>query len=260
MKSPVIEARNLEKVYSGRTKGLSGVSLSIERGSMVGILGHSGAGKTTFMRIINGSIVPTGGSVKVLGHDMANISRRELLQIRRRISVIQQNHNVIPGMKVLHNVLMGRLGSISLFQALRMLFFPSSQEINDTYNVLERLGIADKIFEKCHNLSGGQQQRVAVARAFLSRPDIILADEPVSSVDFTSARLILDYMCELNRLGSTVLINLHQVDFALNYCSRILVFDQGHLVCDEPPALIKSGLKLRKYGLKQVEEIAVGTS
>lgn len=233
---PIIQVENVSKVYGNGTQALKEVSFSIQAGERVGILGPSGSGKTTLFRLLNGSLLPTAGRVSVLGQDLAELSHRQLRQLRTRISLIYQNYNLIPGLSVAHNVFMGRLGSLSPWQALRSLGWLTAREREEILAVLARVGLADKLEVKASELSGGQQQRVAIARTILARPQIILADEPIASVDVNTAHLLLHTFQKLNEnRGTTLLFNLHQVDFALTYCQRLLVLHSGQLVYDGAP-------------------------
>lgn len=231
----VIAARNAVKEYPGGILALDGLSVTLYRGEMVGILGPSGAGKTTFLRLLNGSLTPSAGEIRVLGQSLKGIKTGELRRLRSRMSLVQQNHNIIPSLSVAHNVLMGKLGKISTVGAARMLLYLTREERDEVAEVLGRLEIGDKLFSRCGELSGGQQQRVAVARAILADPEIIMADEPIASVDPRTAEVVMNQFRRLNSLGKTVILNLHQVDFALQYCTRLLVLSRGKLVFDGLP-------------------------
>ncbi|MFZ5652360.1 MAG: phosphonate ABC transporter ATP-binding protein [Bacillota bacterium] len=241
----VVEAENLIKTFPGGGVGLKGLSLQIQKGERVGIMGRSGAGKTTLLRLINGSIVPTSGSLKVLGRAMGQIQPGQLRELRSKLAVVQQNHNVVPGMTVFRNTLMGRLGHCSFPGALRMMLYPTGKEMGRVLEILSELEIEDKMHQRCQELSGGQQQRVAVARALFGKPEMILADEPVASVDARTARVVLNRFLRLNQeKGVTVIVSLHQPDFAIDFCTRVLVMDGGQLVYDgEPRGAIEISLK-----------------
>lgn len=232
----VIRADNLTKTYNNGVTALKGVSLSIAKGEMVGVLGTSGSGKTTFFRLLNGSISPTGGELTVLGKALQKLPYQSLRKLRSNISVVYQHHNVIPGLSVARNVLLGKLGQMSSVQAFRMAFYLRDKELAEISRILEGLGLSEKIFDRVIDLSGGQQQRVAIARALVNDPQIILADEPIASVDHLTAQTILDLFKRLNRENKvTIVMNLHQKDFALNYCSRVIVLDKGTLIYDGHP-------------------------
>ncbi|MEW6662610.1 MAG: phosphonate ABC transporter ATP-binding protein [Bacillota bacterium] len=231
----VVQAINITKIYPNGTVGLGGLTVSVTKGEMVGIMGPSGSGKTTFFRLINGSILPTAGSLVILGQEIGKISLKFLRRLRARIAVIPQNYNVVPELSVAHNIIMGQLGWTPLLKSWRQLFYLNQEEKMAVQQVLERLEMAEKFSSLCRDLSGGQQQRVAIARALVGNPELVLADEPIASVDLRTAEIILNLFKELHEQGTTVLLNLHQQDFALRYCSRVLVLSQGKLVFDGPP-------------------------
>jgi len=233
----VIEAIDLRKVYPNGTLGLDGLSVKIEPGEMVGVLGRSGAGKTTFFRLLNGSIRPSSGQLRVLNQDLErHASRQALRHLRSGVAVVYQSNNVIPSLSALQNVLLGQLGRISTLQALRSLVLVPEKERVMAAQALSLVGLSDKLYTRADELSGGQQQRVAVARAIVQRARLVLGDEPIASVDVRTAGLILDLFQRLNQeAGVTVLLNLHQVDFALRYCRRLLVLSQGRLIYDGAP-------------------------
>lgn len=244
----VISACNLQKIYPGGATGLKNLSVTIGQGEMVGVLGPSGAGKTTFFRLLNGALTPTGGEVTVLGRPLGRISHRELKKLRAQIALVYQHHNVIPALSAAQNVMMGRLGRIPAWQAFRNLLYLRRADRQRVWQVLARLGLAEKMFTRCDELSGGQQQRVAVARALMAESELILADEPIASVDTRTAELMLEIFKEMADTGKTVLLNLHQVDFALQYCRRLLVLDRGELVYDgSPEEFVKSALYSEKF-------------
>jgi phosphonate transport system ATP-binding protein len=233
----IITAENLHKIYPNGTRALNGINVTIESGEMVGILGSSGAGKTTFMRLLNGSIKPSAGKLRVLDYALeGQLSPAQLRRLRGQVGAIYQNHNVIPSLSVVQNVLMGRLGRDNVFQSLLNYVYLDAPKRREAYQALIRVGLDDKFYERAEDLSGGQQQRVAVARVLLQNPRILLADEPIASVDSRTATNLLEAFAELNRENKvTVIMNLHQVDFALRYCQRILVFQNGKITYDGAP-------------------------
>jgi phosphonate transport system ATP-binding protein len=230
----IIVAEGLSKVYPNG-QGLHAASFSLKKGEIVGILGPSGAGKSTLMRLLCGAIFPNEGTLNILGHEMLHLNRTQLHSLRSKIATVYQNFNVIPSLDVARNVFMGRAGKMSHASVVRAMFRLTSKEEAEISEILATLGIEDKLYERCQELSGGQQQRVAVARAIYSRAEIILADEPVASVDPATARLILELFQSLNQQGKTVLLSLHQIDSALEYCTRLLAFDSGTLAFNGSP-------------------------
>ncbi len=239
----MIRAEDLTKRYADGTLALQGVTVVIRPGEMVGLLGPSGAGKTTFLRLLYGALQPTAGRLEVLGNPMGQLSPAALRRLRRRVAVISQSHHVIPNLSVLHNVLIGRLGHLSTGRSLLALARTPPEEVQRAYRALAWVGLAEELFTRAEALSGGQQQRVAVARALVQGASLILADEPVASVDVRTAETVLEVLRELHQQGKTVVLSLHQVDFALAYCTRLLGLNGGRLVYDGPPKEIE-GLEI----------------
>ncbi len=238
----IIRADNLTKNFPNGVTAINGISLTVTRGEIVGVLGASGSGKTTFFRLLNGALMPSGGELAVLGKQMRQISYGQLKKMRSHIAMIYQHHNIIPGLSVAKNVLMGKLGAVSILQALRIAFYVKEKELDKVYGILELLGLTEKIFDRATDLSGGQQQRVAIARALMGEASVILADEPIASVDYLTAETILGLFSRLNQEKDvTVIMNLHQQDAAINYCSRIIVFEKGKVVFDGPPEKFERG-------------------
>lgn len=232
----VILAEKLTKTYDNGVKALKGISLTVRQGEIIGVLGASGSGKTTLFRLLNGALTPTGGELTVLGKQVHKLSYAGLRKLRTDIAVIYQHHNIIPGLSVAKNVLLGKLGKMNFLEALRMAVYVKDRELDEVNRILGWLGLAEKIFDRATDLSGGQQQRVAIARALLGGAQLLLADEPVASVDYLTAESILKLFSRLNKENNaTVIMNLHQQDIALNYCSRIIVLDRGRKIYDGPP-------------------------
>jgi phosphonate transport system ATP-binding protein len=229
-----VRAAGLSKRYPNGAEALRAVSFTVDRGQMVAVLGPSGSGKTTLFRLCNGSARSTNGRIDVLGVPMEAARAGRLRDLRKRVAVVYQNHNLVSSVSVLQNVLMGRLGHVSLPRAIRSALLPAGDDLRAVEQVLGALGIADKLLSRADDLSGGQQQRVAVARALLQRPELLLADEPVASVDAETAEVILDLLARLcHEEGVTVLISLHQREYVERYCDRLIELHSGELVRDE---------------------------
>jgi phosphonate transport system ATP-binding protein len=239
----VIEAAGLAKRYGGGVVGLRGLDLTVAPGELVGVLGPSGSGKTTLFRLLVGALRPSSGRLSVLGQDLGSAHRGELRRLRRRLALIYQQHNLVPSLSVAQNVLLGRLGRVPLWRALGWLVALSAAERAAVFAVLDELGIGHKLYTRVDQLSGGEQQRVAIARAVLDPPALLMADEPIASVDAATATLILERFQRLNREhGTTVLVSVHQAEFARRYCPRVLVLSRGALVYDGPPAEMDAAL------------------
>lgn len=224
----MISISQLTKHY-GDNPVLRGIDLKVSAGEFVVILGQSGAGKSTLLRCINRLIQADSGTLTVAGIDA--ITCRDTSILRRQAAMIFQHHNVVPRLSVLKNVLTGCLGNVSTLTSIMQLF--SRENVALAMECLERVELTHKARERTDALSGGQMQRVGIARALAQRPKVILADEPVASLDPKTARLVLQYLRDATReLGITVLCNLHQVDYAREFGDRIVGLAHGRLVYD----------------------------
>ncbi|MBZ0169090.1 ABC transporter ATP-binding protein [Candidatus Methylomirabilis lanthanidiphila] len=240
------------KVFNGRTIAVRELDLKIRRGEWVALIGPSGAGKTTLFRLLNFTIPPTSGTLLFDGLDNRHLSGRRLREVRRRIGTIYQQHNLVPRLQVVHNVLSGRLGTWPVWQAVRSLIRPV--EVDLAADALRQVGIADKLYERTETLSGGQQQRVAIARLLVQDPEVILADEPVSSVDPALAAGIVKLLIELSQTyHKTLLMNLHSVDLALAYFPRVIGLKDGMISFDLPTAAVTDEHLTALYAGSQTE-------
>jgi phosphonate transport system ATP-binding protein len=233
--STVVEARGLSKSYPNGVQGLRDLNVVVKAGELVGLLGRSGSGKTTLFRLLVGTIRPSAGELRVLGTDMTRVRSGDLRGLRRRMAWVSQQHNLVPGLSVGHNVLLAKLGRQPLWRIMSRLLRLPMEERRDAFGALNVLGVGEKLYERADDLSGGQQQRVAVARALLSQPDLLLADEPVASVDSRTAEDVLRAFVQLNHEhGTTALVSLHQPELALAFCPRIIVLGDGTVIYDGP--------------------------
>ena len=243
----VLELMNLSRRF-GATLAVSDVSLRIETGEMVGIIGRSGAGKSTLLRLINRLIEPTGGGIRAGGADITALRGRALREWRARTAMIFQQFNLVHRLDVLTNVLCGRLHDVPAPRMLLKLF--TERERVDAILALDRMGLAAFAMNRADALSGGQQQRVAIARALVQRPAMILADEPIASLDPMNARTVMDALADINRRdGITVLCNLHTLDTARAYCRRVVGMAAGRIVFDGPPEQLTDATLRDIYGL-----------
>jgi len=212
---------------------LDGVDLQIASGEAVGLVGPSGAGKTTLLRLLNATRCPTRGTVEIGGEDVSHQPLRRLRAVRSRIGVVHQDLSLVPNLRVVRNVLAGRLGQVSFLGGLRLLFVPPRSELRRAYGILERVGIAEKLFERTDRLSGGQRQRVAIARALYQNPAALLADEPVSSVDPARARDTVALLAEICRERKLTLVtSLHNLELAREFLPRLVGLRGGRVVFD----------------------------
>ncbi|MBI2204071.1 MAG: phosphonate ABC transporter ATP-binding protein [Candidatus Rokubacteria bacterium] len=226
--------REITKVFGRETSALDGVTLHVAPGEHVAVIGPSGAGKTTLFRLLNLALRPTSGSLRFEGADVATLSDAALRQARTRIGTIYQQQNLVGRLRVVHNVLAGHLGRWSTAAALASLVRP--REVETASAALARVGIGEKLYARTDELSGGQQQRVAIARVLVQDPDVVLADEPVSSVDPSLAVTLITLLRDLSdESRKTLLVNLHSVDLALSFFPRIVGVRAGRVAFDLPP-------------------------
>ncbi len=220
-------------VYPGGVSALRGLDLEIAEGESVVVVGLSGAGKSTLVRTVNGLVPLTGGTLDVGGRRVDRLSRRGLRDLRSEVGMIFQSFNLVKRTSVLNNVLMGRLHATPAWRSLLGLYRASDKEI--AFQALERVEIVEKAYVRAANLSGGQQQRVSIARALAQEPRVMLADEPVASLDPPTANVVMRDLQRINRdLGITTIVNLHFLDLAKRYGQRIIGLRQGEIVFNGP--------------------------
>lgn len=234
-------------VSYGPRRVLSDVSLSLQEGERLAVIGPSGAGKTTLFRLIAGLVKPDHGQVITLGRDTRTLSGKRLRHLRREVGFLHQQDNLIPQLRVVHNVLMGRLGYWRLPRAVASLLWP--QQINLAVSALQQVELADRLWSLPDELSGGQQQRVAVARLIVQRPKLILADEPVSALDLRLGQEIINLLCELARQDrATLLVNLHTLDLLQGNFDRVVALREGQVFWEGAPAELSQHLLRELYG------------
>jgi phosphonate transport system ATP-binding protein len=230
----LLKIDNLTKIYTGTVPALDRVSFEVPRGQFVAVIGLSGSGKSTLLRCINRLVDPTSGQVLFAGMDVTAANDEELRRVRRQIGMVFQHFNLVHRSSVLTNVLGGRLGYVNPAWALVNRFPP--KDLAMARRQLERVGLADKAANRADALSGGQQQRVGIARALMQEPVMILADEPVASLDPVLAHSIMQYLEQINRQdGVTVLCSLHFLDLVHRYAQRVIALNAGQLVFDGLP-------------------------
>lgn len=231
----MIEFKDVSKVYGNGTRGLDHIDLTIADGEFVSIIGLSGAGKSTLLRSINRLIDVSEGEVVVDGVSVTRADKRRLREVRRRIGMISQHFNLVKRSTVQRNVLSGRLGYYSTLKSILGLF--TQEDYRNAERALETVGLSDKLHSRSDELSGGQQQRVSIARALVQRADIILADEPVASLDPVTTQTVMNDLARINREeGKTVVVNIHSVDLARQFSTRVIALRAGRLVFDGTPA------------------------
>ena len=251
----MLEITGLTKMYEGGVLALQDVSFNVQKGEFLVVIGLSGSGKSTLMRCINRLVEPTAGRVMYNDVDVTVAPPEELRLIRRRIGMIFQHFNLVKRSTVLTNVLSGRLGYVSPWKSMLHRF--SSEDIARAERNLKRVGIAEKTYARADELSGGQQQRVGIARALMQEPELLLADEPVSSLDPATSHSVLRHLEEINREdGVTVMCNLHFLDLARRYGTRIVALKDGRLIFDGLPEEIDRVRFKEIYG-EEAEEVGV---
>lgn len=225
----MLEFKNLSKTYDDGTQALKDVSFSVEPGEFLVVIGLSGSGKSTLLRCTNRLIEPTAGSIVWDDVDITNADQTQLRTVRRRIGMIFQHFNLVKRLSVLHNVLSGRLGYLDTWKS--MLYRFGKEDRDSAFKALERVGLTEQAYKRASELSGGQQQRVGIARALMQNPKIILADEPVASLDPVLAHTILGYLERLNKEdGITVICSLHYLDLVQRYATRVIGLRDGRVV------------------------------
>ena len=243
---------NLTRVF-GETTAVDNVSLEIEPGQFVGVIGRSGAGKSTMLRLINRLIDPTSGSISFQGTEITALKGKPLREWRRDCAMIFQQFNLVERLDVLTNVLIGRLAEHGFLSSMAMNF--TDEERAMAVEALDRLDLVPQALQRAGTLSGGQQQRVAIAKALVQKPKIMLADEPIASLDPANATLVMDGLKQINREdGITVLVNLHTLDTARAYCDRIIAMRQGRVFFDGTAQQLTDGVVRDIYGLEGLKE------
>ena len=248
----LLEIRDLVKVYPSGAKALDGISLDIRAGEFVVLIGLSGSGKSTLLRCINRLVEPTSGRVAFDGTEVTRARCADLRRIRRRIGMIFQQFNLVKRSSVFANVLAGRLGYRSFFRTIGSR--PSREDVALAFENLQRVGILEKAYVRADALSGGQQQRVGIARALMQRPDLMLADEPVASLDPATSHSVMKYLEEINKNdGITVICSLHFLSLARRYGTRVVALKDGKVAFDGKPADIDERRFKEIYGEDAVE-------
>lgn len=227
-----LQLTNISRSF-GNIRALQDINLNISPGEQVALIGPSGCGKTTLLRLMGTQIGATSGKLNLLERNPAQLSPKQLKELRTHIAMIPQHLGLVPNVRVGRNVLNGGLGKINLTQTIRQLICPKSEEIQRAFLLLERTGIGEKIYNRTNSLSGGQQQRVAVARALYQEPAILLADEPVSAIDPTRARDMISLLTQLSKEeGITLVVSLHNLDLAREFFPRLIGLRDGQIAFD----------------------------
>ena len=239
----MLEINNLKKTFENGSPALKGVDLKINKGEFVSILGPSGSGKTTLLRIINGLETSTGGEIYF---DNKKVNNNNISEVQKKTGMIFQEFNLVNNLSAINNVLTGLLNSSNKFLSLFYLF--SKKQKIEALRSLETVGLLEKSHNRSDELSGGQRQRVGIARAIIKKPLLLLADEPVASLDPKSSNLILSLLKKINQeFGTTILCNLHQVDLAKKYSDRVVGLIDGKIIFDEKSVNINEAYLKKIY-------------
>ncbi|MBU7595286.1 phosphonate ABC transporter ATP-binding protein [Metabacillus halosaccharovorans] len=235
MMNPILSIKNLVKVYGKDTRALNGISLDFYPGEFIVVIGPSGAGKSTFIRCINRLVNPSEGEIIFDGQHLENLNGRKLRKERSKIGMIFQHYNLVGRTNVIKNVLHGQLSNIPLYKSLLGLY--RHEDKQEAVDLLKKVGLQDQIYKRADELSGGQMQRVGICRAILQRPKLLLADEPIASLDPLSANIVMQQLHTIsNEKKLTCIVNLHQVDYAKKYATRIIGIKNGTVVFDGAPS------------------------
>jgi phosphonate transport system ATP-binding protein len=242
---PIFELRQVTQRFN-QFVALQQVNLTIYAGERVALVGASGAGKSTLLRLLNGTLTATKGEVWGLGRNFASLRPQRLRQVQREIGTVYQQFHLVNQLRVIHNVNAGHLGRWSLLKAALSLVYPL--EIKTAYQALEQVGIPDKIYARTDSLSGGQQQRVALARVLVQNPTVVLADEPIASLDPQLSLVMMDLLRDLCiEQGKTLVVSLHSVEFMRSHCNRALGLRQGQIVFDLPVTEVSDAMLAELY-------------
>ena len=253
---PILKFDHVYKEYPNGVHALQGVSFTVKEGEFISVIGPSGSGKSTLLRAINRLIPISGGTVWLDGQAVSGQKGAALRQMRCKVGMIFQNYNLVYSLSVLQNVLHGRRGYMG---GLKGVFgFYSEKDKQQALDLLEELGLEAFAYNRASDLSGGQKQRVGIARAIMQQPKLLLCDEPIASLDPSSAKTIMDLLRRMaHRRNIACIVNLHQLDVALKYSSRIIGLSQGQVVFDGPPQELDDRTIERIYGTSR-ENLMMG--
>lgn len=241
---PVVCLEHVSVSFGG-LMALEDVSLRIDAGERVALVGPSGAGKSTLLGLCRATVAPSSGKVEIQGRDVSRLQGRQLRRVRGAIGTVHQQLHLAGRLRVVHNVNAGRLGSWTRRQALWSLLRP--QAVDVVVEALTQVGIADKVQERTDQLSGGEQQRVALARVLVQDPALVLADEPVSSLDPVRGREVMDLLRDVGAGHRSLIVSLHAFELALTHCDRVIGLRAGRIVFDSPAAAVTDTMAAELY-------------
>ncbi|KAB7668349.1 phosphonate ABC transporter ATP-binding protein [Bacillus sp. B1-b2] len=246
----LLSIKNLVKVYGENTLALNEISLDIYPGEFIVVIGPSGAGKSTFIRCLNRLVDPSKGEIVFDGQHLENLNGRNLRKVRSKIGMIFQHYNLIGRTNVIKNVLHGQLSNTPLYKSLFGLYDYADKK--EAVELLKKVGLEDQIYKRADELSGGQMQRVGICRAILQRPKLLLADEPIASLDPISANIVMQQLHSISQDKKlTCIVNLHQVDYAKKFATRIIGIKKGEVVFDGAPSRLTDDIIQKIYKGKE---------
>lgn len=251
----ILEVKDLHKIYKNGTHALRGITFSVSEGEFLVIIGLSGSGKSTMLKCINRLTEPTSGSIRFMGKEITHIQGEELRRTKMQIGMVFQQFNLVKRRSVLINVITGKLGMLPSFSSVIERF---PEEIyKEAFSCLETVGIKDKAKERADSLSGGQQQRVAIARSLMQKPELLLADEPVASLDPATSNSVMMYFEKINKeIGTTVICNLHFLSLVRRYAGRVIALKAGEIIYEGSPSSIDEKWFKTIYG-EEAEEVEI---
>jgi len=250
MVNSLLSIRNLTKVYGKNTRALNGITLDFYPGEFIVVIGPSGAGKSTFIRCINRLVDPSEGEMIFDGSHLESLKGKDLRKARSKIGMIFQHYNLVGRTNVIKNVLHGQLSNMPLYKSLLGLYRHDDKK--EAVELLKKVGLQDQIYKRADELSGGQMQRVGICRAILQRPKLLLADEPIASLDPLSAKIVMQQLYDISvERQLTCIVNLHQVDYAKKYATRIIGIKGGRVVFDGTPSQLTDDMVAHIYEGKE---------
>lgn len=245
---PVFELKNVTKQF-GKYPSLTDINLQIYPGERVALIGSSGAGKSTLINLLNGSLQPTQGEIWVFGRNLAQLRPKSLRQVQRQIGTIYQQFHLVDNLRVIHNVNAGHLGRWSFLKAAISLIYPL--QVETAAKALIQVGIPEKLYDRTDSLSGGQQQRVAIARVLVQNPIVMIADEPISSLDPERSREIMNLLRNLSQeTGKTLICSLHAIEYARSYFQRFIGLRHGRILFDAPVEKVSRAMVEELYKIE----------
>lgn len=255
MSNTILQVKNLDKFYENGVHALKSVSFDVKQGEFLAVIGLSGSGKSTMLRCINGLVPASSGQIFFKNQDILTLKPSALRLARKSMAMVFQHFNLISRRSVLVNVLSGSLARVSLWNGIFSKF--SKAEIDKAIGNLKLVGLEEKRYVRADELSGGQQQRIAIARALMQEPEILLADEPVASLDPATSHSVMDHLAYINKeLNKTVICNLHFLSLVRRYATRVIALKDGELVFEGSPLDIDEAWFKRIYG-EQAKEVGI---